>query len=167
MTKRLLSVLALVLSATAALAADAKKPGISISFSSEDPRTRMGPRHDPHDARLAITNRAGTVSLLLMDDVVAVQLTDRVLANLNTSDEANFVEELLAAGVKLAIRKAVDYPIANIRGADIRDGALVLTSDRDKPVFEQVKVNGTDVLRDFTVSDAARFVSAFRAAKRR
>jgi hypothetical protein len=141
--------------------------GISISFSSEDPHARMSPRHDLRDARLAITNRAGTVSLLLLKDDVAVQLTDGALAKVDTKDDASFVEELVAAGVRVALRKAVDYPIANIRSAEIVNGALTLTSDSGKPVFQEVKVNGTDVLRDFTPADAARFVSALRAAKRR
>jgi hypothetical protein len=125
----------------------------------------LAPRHNERDARLAITNRDGSVSLLLMDEVVAVQLTDRALANVSTKDDASFLEELLASGVRLAIRKAVDYPIANIRSVDINNGALVLTSDKNQPVFKEVKVNGTDVLRDFAINDAARFVNAFRAAK--
>ena len=127
----------------------------------------MGPRHDVRDAKLAITNRDGSVSLLLMNDVVAIQLTDRALAKVSTKDDATFLEELVASGVRVALRKAVEYPIANIRSADIRDGALVLTSDKNQPVFTEVKVNGTDVLRDFAAGDAARFVNAFRAVKSR
>jgi hypothetical protein len=165
MNKLTLCALALLLSATLAHADD-KKPGISISFSSEDPRTHLGPRHDPRDARLAITTRDGSTSLLLTHDVVAVQLTDRALANVSTKDDAGFLEELIASGVRLAIRKAVEYPIANIRSVEIRDGALVLTNDKNQPVFTEIKVNHTDVLRDFSVADAARFVNAFRAAKR-
>lgn len=141
--------------------------GISISFSSDDPHSKMVPRHDLHSARMAITNKAGTVSLLLLNDDVAVQLTDRALAGVNTKEDAGFMEELVVAGVKVALRKAVDYPIANIRSADIRDGVLVLTGDNGKPVFQEMKVNGTDILRDFALGDAARFVNAFRAAKKR
>lgn len=141
--------------------------GISISFSSDDPHARMSPRHDPRDARLAITNRAKTVSLLLLKDDVAVQLTDSALSKVKTKDDAGFMEELVVAGVNVALRKAVDYPIANIRSAEIVNGALTLTSDTGKPVFQEVKVDGTDVLRDFAPADAARFISAFRAVKRR
>jgi hypothetical protein len=161
--KKLL-VLALLLTATAALASNDKK-GISISFSSEDSRTHLGPRLNVRDARLAITNHDGSVSLLLMNDVVAVQLTDRALANISTKDDASFIEELLASGVRTALRKAVEYPISGISSAGIRDGALVLTNDKGQPVFTEVKVNGTDVLRDFAIGDAARFVNAFRAVK--
>jgi hypothetical protein len=161
--KKLL-VLALLLTATAALASNDKK-GISISFSSEDSRTHLGPRLNVRDARLAITNHDGSVALLLMNDVVAIQLTDRALANISTKDDASFIEELLASGVRTALRKAVEYPISGISSAGIRDGALVLTNDKGQPVFTEVKVNGTDVLRDFAIGDAARFVNAFRAVK--
>ena len=163
MNKLTVFALASLLTAAAAFAGD--KKGISISFGSEDPRTKMAPRHDVRDARMAITNRDQSVSLLLTDEVVAVQLTDRALAKVSTKDDATFLEELVASGVRLAIRKAVEYPIANIRSVEIRDGALVLTNDKNQPVFTEVKVNGTDVLRDFAVSDAARFMSAFRAIK--
>lgn len=164
MLKPTLCALVLLLMAALSYAGD-KKSGISVSFSSEDPRTHVGPRRNVRDARTAITSRDGSVSLLLMNDVVAVQLTDRVLEKVATDDDANLLEEIIASGVRLAIRKAVEYPIASIRSAEIRDGALVLTNDKNKPVFTEIKVNGTEVLRDFAIADAARFVNALRAAK--
>ena len=161
--KKLL-VLVLLLTATAALASDDKK-GISISFGSEDSRTHFGPRLDVRDARLVITNRDGSVSLLLMNDIVAVQLTDRALAGISSKDDGGMLGEMVVAGVRGLLRKAVEYPIAHISSADIRDGALTLLNDKNQPVFTEVKVNGTDVLRDFSIGDAARFVHAFRALK--
>jgi len=164
MNKVTVCALALLLSATLSFADD-KKPGISISFSSEDSRTQLAPRHNVRDARTAITTRDGAVSMLLMKDVVAVQLTDRTLAQVSSKEDPGFVEELLVAGVRWGLRKAVEVPLASIRSAEVRDGALVLTNDKNEPVFTNIKVNGTDVLRDFAPADAARFVNAFRAAK--
>jgi hypothetical protein len=157
--------LALVMSAAVAGAAE-KKPGISLSFSSEDPQTHLGPRRNVRDARTAITSRDGSVSLLLMNDVVAVQLTDRVLDQVETKDDASLIEEIVASGVRLALRKAVEVPIASIRSAEVRDGVLALTNDKNKPVFTEIKVNGTDVLRNFATADAVRFVNAFRVVKK-
>lgn len=164
MLKPTLLALALLLSSGISYASD-KKSGISISFSSEDPRTHLGARRSVRDARTAITSRDGSVSLMLMNDVVAVQLTDRVLEKAKTNEDANLLEEIITSGVRLAIGKAVEYPIAAIRTAEIRDGVLVLTNDKGKPVFTEVKVNGTEVFRDFAIGDAARFVNAFRATK--
>jgi hypothetical protein len=107
------------------------------------------------------------VSLLLMNDVVAVQLTDRVLAGISTKEDGGMLEELLASTVRTVLRKAVEYPVADISSAEIRDGVLVLSNDKNQPVFTNVKVNGTDVMRDFAIGDAARFVHAFRALKGR
>jgi hypothetical protein len=94
-------------------------------------------------------------------------LTDEALAKLEAeeSKETGFLEELLAAGVKLAVGKSVEYPIANIKSVEVRDGALRFTSDQNKSVFTDIKVNGTDVLRDFSSGDAQRFVNALRARK--
>jgi hypothetical protein len=164
MTKRSLCALALLLSAAVAFGGDTKS-GISISLSSDDPATRLGPRHDPRDARLAITSRDGSTSLLLTKDVVAVQLTDQVLKQVSIKDDAGLLEEIIASGVRLAIRKAIEVPIATVVDAQIRDGVLVLLNEKNQPLFREVKVNGKDVFRDFSLADAARFVSAVRAAK--
>jgi hypothetical protein len=162
--KTLTCALALLLCAGSASAGE-KKQGISISFNSEDSRTRLAARHDAREARLAVSTRNGAAVLLLTNDVVAVQLTDATLAKVETEDDANFLEELIVSGVRLAVGKSVEYPIAHIRSAEIRDGALALTSDQGKPVFDNVKVNGENVTHDLSTGDAAKFVNAFRAVK--
>ncbi len=140
---------------------------LSISLSSDDPRATVGPRQKARNARLAIQTRNRSAMLLLLDDAIAIQLTDEALAKLEAeeSKETGFLEELLAAGVKLAVGKSVEYPIANIKSVEVRDGALRFTSDQNKSVFTDIKVNGTDVLRDFSSGDAQRFVTALRARK--
>src|SRR5436305_2637177 len=100
-----------------------------------------------------------------MKDIVAVQLTDRAIAAVSAKDDAGMLEELLATTVRTMLRKAVEYPLSDISSAEIRDGALVLSNEKDEPVFRKVKVNGTDVMRDFSIADAARFIHAFRALK--
>jgi len=157
----------LLCSSTAVLAAEKEKGGISITFNSDDARTHMGPRHNAHDARAAVTTRHNNAMLLLMHDDVAVQLTDSALAKMNAKEESSFLQDLLASTVKLAAGKSVEFPIANIKSAEVRDGVLVLTSDQGKPVFDNVKVNGDDLTRDLSPADAAKFVEAFRKAKAR
>lgn len=149
--------LVLCLSASAAAADD-----VSISFSSKDPRTRVAPRYVARNARLAITTRGGAAMLLLTNDVVAVQLSDATLDEVETKHDANFLEEMIVAGVRHGLSKAVEYPVANIRSAEIRNGVLVLTNDQGKPVFEEVKVNGRNVTHALSVADAARFVRELR-----
>ena len=140
--------------------------GLSISVSSEDSRTSMGPRRNVRNAQLAIQSRDGSTVLMLTDGVVAMQLTDKVIDEVEPDEDANFLEELLSAGVRIAVGKSVEYPVASIRGIDYRDGALRITNDRNEPVFTNVKVNGTEILRNFARADAERFAKAVRAAKR-
>jgi hypothetical protein len=156
--------LALLLASGTAVAKD----GLSISLNSDDSRTQFGERHDLRDARVAIATRDRTVVLLLLDDVVAMQLSDTAMKTLDEErkkKETNFLEDLLVAGVKLAVGKSIEYPIGSIRVLDYNNGALRVLGADDKPVFTELKVNGTDVLRDFTPADVSRFASAFRAAK--
>lgn len=156
--------LVLLLSSSAVLAQE----GISISFNSEDSRTELGPRHDAGDARMAITSRDGSTVLLLTDDVVAMQLSDRALAQVDSKKkekDTSFLEELLVAGVKLAVGKSIEHPIESIRSIDYHDGALRVIGADNKPVFTEVKVNGTDVLRAFSRADVMRFAVAFRKAR--
>jgi hypothetical protein len=156
--------LVFLLSATAVLAAG-RKQNLNVSFDSDDARTKLAERHTPREARLVVPTRSGAAVLMLLNDVVAVQLSDASIALVKADEDANFLEEWIVAGVKLAMKKSVQYPIANIRTADVRDGVLVLTNDEGKPVFSEIKVNGGNVTHDLAPADAARFVAAFRALK--
>src|SRR5687767_9452440 len=75
-----LAMCALVLSLAVSAVAGEKKDGISISFDSDDSRTRLASRYDVRDARVAVTTRSGSAVLLVTSDVVAVQLSDDALA---------------------------------------------------------------------------------------
>lgn len=157
--------LALLLTGSTVAAAD-----LSISINSDDPKTVVASRHDADDARLAITTRDGNTVLMLVNDAIAVQLSDRAMKKMDdkkSAKETNFLEDLLVAGVKLALGKSVEYPLVHLRNVEYRDGALRFTNDQNKPVFSEMKVNGTEVLRDFTAADATRFVNAWRARRAR
>jgi hypothetical protein len=140
--------------------------GISINLDSGAP-TQLAPRRELSDACLAVVSREGSVALMLTNDVVAVQLTDRALSDVEPDKDAGFLEELVVSGVRLALGKSIECPISAIRSAELRGGRLLLTNYDGKPVFNEIKVNGSDVLQSFSSKDAARFVSAFRAAKAR
>lgn len=149
-------------------AAVASAEGLSISLSSDDSAAVMGPRRNVRDARMAIRTRDGSTMLLLLDDAIAVQLTDAALAKIESEKkDPGFLEELLTAGVRIAVGKSVEYPAASIRSVESSQGTLRILNERNRPVFTNLKVNGIDVLRDFTSADAARFASAFRARKAR
>ena len=164
--KTLASLALLLVLSTPAVAKD----GISISLSSDDSRTELGDRHDMRDARMAIATKDHSVVLLLLDDVVAMQLSDAAMKEIDAEQkkkkDTNFFEDLVVAGVKLALGKSIEYPIASIRTLDYTNGALRVLGADGKPVFTELKVNGTDVLRDFSRADVIRFAAALRAARK-
>lgn len=162
--KRSVLTIALLLAALPLLAGEKgeKKEGISISFDSDDPHTRLVARHDVKAARLAIPTRRGAAVLLLTSDAVAVQLSDETMRKVETEADAGFLEELIVSGVRLAIGKSVEYPVARIRSAEIANGVLVLTSEDGKPVFDTIRVDGHNVTHDLDAASAARFLREFR-----
>jgi hypothetical protein len=154
--------LALLLSAPIASAG-----GLSISFNSDDSHVDFGSRRNPRAAQVAITSRDGSTVLMLAKDVVALQLSDAAIAKLEAEkkkEDTSFLEELVLAGVQAALGKSLEYPIDEMK-ADYRNGALQFTNDENEAIFTNVKVNGVDVLRNFSSADATRFVNAVRAAK--
>ena len=100
-----------------------------------------------------------------------MQHSDRAMNEVDSEEskkkDKNFLEELVIAGAKLAVGKSIEYPIASIRTLDYANGGLRVIGGDNKPVFTELKVNGTDVMRDFSQADVARFAAAFRAARRR
>jgi len=143
-----------------------QKRGLQISFDSDDSATEMGTWHDVHLAQIAITTRDRSATLMLINGIVAVQLTESVIGNIKPEENATLAGEILASAVRIAMHNSVEYPVAKLRSAEVRDGAIILRNQEGKPVFTNVKVNGTDMMRDFTSADAARFVNAIRALKR-
>ncbi|MBV8518076.1 MAG: hypothetical protein JO197_11810 [Acidobacteria bacterium] len=151
--------------------------GLSLSVSVKDSRTSVGPHRELRDARLTIVSRDGMTALMLLENSVAVQLTDRALAQMKSEEkkkdgeEKGFLEGLIEAavmgGVKFATGKSLEFPIASIRSVDYTNDELRLLNDKNERVFEELKVNHVDELRNFAPADAARFVSALRAAKAR
>jgi hypothetical protein len=156
--------LVLLLSAPAAFAGD-----LSIDFSADDSRVDVAPRRNPRNAQLAITSRDGSTVLMLAKDVVAIQLSDATIAKMEAEKEkkeTNFFEELILAGVQMAVGKSMEYPVSKLK-VDYRGGALQFRNEKSEPVFTEIKVNGVDVLRNFASADATRFVNAVRTAQSR
>ncbi len=159
--------LALCLASGTALAKD----GINISLSSDDSRTQLGARHDVRDAQVTIATKDRAVVLMLVDDVVAMQLSEKTMSEVDAEHkkkkDTNFFEDLVVAGVKLAIGKSIEYPVASIKTLDYANGGLRVIGADNKPVFTELKVNGNDVMHAFSREDVIRFANAWRAAKTR
>ena len=103
-----------------------------------DGPTHFVRRHDTSTARLAITTQDGDAVLLLTDQVVALQLTDKTLHRVGheLKDESDDFDNALGHAIKTAvvevIRDLLDHcaecQIRDLRDVDYHDGRLVFTT---------------------------------------
>ena len=129
---------------------------------------RWAPRHDARDARLAITNREGNVTLLLTDEVVAIQFSERTLRDIHRQMRAdedtrdNAIARALASAVMSGVRTLLDHsaecPIRSLHAAAFVDGRLVFTAVDGEHVLEGTRVDDREALTTFAEDDARTFV---------
>ena len=139
---------------------------------------RWAERHDPRDARIAITTERDDAMLVLTDQVVAVQLSDRVLRKVRRElrreqDQdgdnvlAHAIKTAVLSGVRALLDHSAECSIRDLRDVDYRQGRLVFTTEGGHRVFDDVDINDEDVMRGFSEFDARAFVREFRRVKSR
>src|SRR5262249_45722876 len=83
-----------------------------------DPPARWSARHDPEDARFAITTENGEVTLLLTHDVVAMQLSDHTFHHVDRElrkkerdheDDDNPIAEAISTAILSGVRALLDH----------------------------------------------------------
>lgn len=137
---------------------------------------RWAQRHDAGEARIIITSRDGDAALLLTDDVVAMQLSDRTLHKIrrelkhdHDEDEDNAfaqaIRSAVVAGVSSMLDHSAECPIRDLKDVDYRQGRLIFTTQSGRRIYDNVEVDDEDVMRAFSESDARAFVREFRRAK--
>lgn len=174
----LLLMIALATATPAAPAMALGTDGPSFSASCCDPPVRWVPRHDPRDARLAITTQQGEATLVLTDRVVAVQLSDRTLRKVKRDlrkEQCEDDDNVIASAIKTAVVGAVEafldrsaeVSVRDVRDVSLRDGRLVFTTEKGGEIFDQIDVNDDEVTSGFSERDARAFVQEFRLVKAR
>ncbi len=139
-----------------------------------DAPVRWGPRYDTGDSRIAITNEERKVTLLLTDDVVAFQLSNRVMHKVDRElhharyedDDDGAIGDAIKSAVIGAVRSLLHHsaecPVRELRDVRYEHGRLVfVTRDGDR-AFERLDVDHEDVLETFDAGDARAFVREFR-----
>ena len=145
-----------------------------------EPPARWTLRHDPGDARFAINTQNGEVTLLLTRSVVALQLSDhtfhRVDRELRTKERdqdeennplADAIVTAVVSGVRALLDHSVECSIRDVKDVDYRGGTLVFTLNSGERLFRQVDLDDTNVMQNFSSSDARAFVQEFRRVKSR
>jgi hypothetical protein len=163
---------ALGLAALAApLPAHACRHGCNLSGD----HVRWADHHDLAAARYAITTEDGKVTLVLTDDDVAIQLSDRTLHRVRRElkdkeeDEENFLASIIKTVVIGTVGEMIDHsfacPVRKLRDVSYQDGRLVLTDKNGSHVFEDANIDDSDVLASFSEKDARNFVREFHRLK--
>jgi hypothetical protein len=152
-------------------------PRISINDIDGGDLVRPGPRHSLRNAHMAITTTDNTASFVMTREVVALQLTDRMLREVNREMDrdlneekgmfASMVANVVRGTVGTVLRRSLEIPIDELRTVDYRGGRLVFVTEDGDRIFENAEVNGTDLTASFSPREAQAFVREFRALKAR
>ena len=131
-------------------------------------------RHTEPDARLAITTESGQIQLVLTDDAVSMQLSDRVLHKIrrkmrDEQDDDNALAQTIRVAVLSSVRAVLDHSaevsIDDIRDVDYQHGRLRIFARNGERLFENTSVDDRNVMADFSDRDAREFVREFRRLK--
>jgi hypothetical protein len=167
-------ILAALLPAGAAFAHDHE-----LNFGSCQVRepVEWGARHDLRRARFAMLTEDRSAELVLTRDLVAIQLSGRIIGKLDHDlarerDEddgviAGALKGAILGSVRALLDHSLECPLDELRDVRYRDGRLeFITEDGDR-IFEDLRIDDREVLECFQAADARAFVHKFRRLKGR
>lgn len=149
--------------------------GVSVGGDLKWP-AHWAPRHESSEATLAITTRNGGVTLLINHDVLAAELSDAKMHEIDRrireesreaddSDLGHAIRSVVLHTVRNFLRHSAECDLADVRDVDYRDGELVITATSGRHVFERIDVEDDDFGRAFRERDARAFVAEFHRLK--
>ena len=176
-TALLLAALALASAAPVPAQARGGDDHVNIDIGSGccDSPARWSHRHDTGGARIAITTDDGDVTLLLTDEVLAFQLSDRTLHRVRRElrDQEDEDDGALGAAIKSVVlgtvrslvAHSVECPLDEVRDVRVENGQLAIVGDQGRHLFNHLRINDHDELGEFAPRDAAAFVREFQRVK--
>jgi hypothetical protein len=161
--------------ALAALTTAAPAHACRHGFNLSGDHVRFADHQNLSDARYAITTEDGKVTLVLTDDDVAIQLSDRTLNRVRRElkdkeeDEDNFLASVIKTVVIGTVGEIIDHsfacPVRKLRDVTYQDGRLVLIDKNGSHVFADADLDDSDVMSSFSEKDARNFVREFHRLK--
>lgn len=148
----------------------------TVTVDGQDSIARIVPRVPVRSARYAITSTDGRTALLLQDTTLVLQLTDRGLEFVGRGDDAadadrGFLSALLGSmlrgGLRVLLDRGIEYSLRDLQEARYHNGRLVLQSVRGNDVFENVNIDGRQLMESFSERDAREFARRVNAARAR
>jgi len=178
MRRRTSAILASALIALAATreASACKLHGAHTSTWGCDSPARFERRYDTGAARIAITTQDGAATLLINDDVVALQLSDHTFKRIDRrfreeeQEDDNAFGAAIKSAVFASVRSMLDHSAAirirEIRTVRYRDGRLEIVTTDGRHVLEDARIDEEeDTLGSFSEHDALAFVREFDRVK--
>ncbi|HEV7990905.1 MAG TPA: hypothetical protein VGP25_03725 [Gemmatimonadaceae bacterium] len=153
-----------------------KKISISVHEDAPDSVTFIVPREQYDVANAKVRSRDRSVTLLLTDTTLVLQLSQRGMDRVETgvseakSDAglgARLVARMFGAGLTELLDHGIAYRLSALRSARADGHRLVLEDHAGHRVFENVEVNGTHLLEDLEPRDAERFAESVNRALKR
>jgi hypothetical protein len=141
-----------------------------------DSDARIVARQPLRAAESALQTEDGKVALLLVRGALVMQMTDRGLAEIGRDMErdnreetgfARFVGNIVRSGVRTMLDRGIEVPLSEIREARFERNRLMLVGRDGKELFQNVKVNDTEVMESFDPARARAFAARVNQARRR
>ena len=136
---------------------------------------RWADHHSVGGARVAITSVDGNVTLLLTDRVVAFQLSDRKVHQVERAlkdkkdEQDNWLGSVIVTAVVGTVRQFIDNSfecrVRDLRDVTYENGQLSFIARDGRHVFEDADIDGSDLSTIFSERDARRFVREFQGVK--
>lgn len=118
------------------------------------------------DALRAITTREGSVDLMLTNTDLLIQFSDKGLSRISEEinedpDESHFasvIKSMVSSGVRTFLDRAMSIPLYEISEISYNDGKLLIRNREGQLIFEDLEIDGSYVMADFSRRNARRFV---------
>lgn len=126
------------------------------------------PRLAQSEADFGMTTNEGSVEMLILDSAIYMQFSDRFMDDLEQeineeeSDDSAFAEAIKAAvtsGVRSMLNRSLLIPISQISEIGYENGRLIMKDYDGEELFEDLDINGVEVMEDFRPRDARKFIS--------
>lgn len=151
------------------VAATAQHHGAHFSDTHTD--ADVVPRLAHKHAEKVITTREGSVELLLTKEAVLMQFSDHFFDDLeeeiHEDDEyaeasllGDIIQSMVSSGLKTFLDHGLSIPLYEISDISYTDGKLQILNHDGEEIFDDLDINDTEVMRDFSRRDARRFAAA-------
>lgn len=113
-----------------------------------------------------IVNRKQETALIVRDNTMILQLTDKGLKHVKQSIKeegesaiGKIMHAALAGAITQFLDHGMEYDLADLKEVRVEKNVLVFERKNGERIFEDMEINGEEVLESFSPEDAKKFAS--------